>query len=167
MLALPHWPSLGLREFNDCGQEQCHPRRLAGGIALYFVFLGEFEALSRTMFGELRGWQAACRDFLLGGLLAWCRRFPLLSTHRDQDESGGGRAHRWWRGCSAQVGVLWQSGDLFAGLAPSLLRDVPYSGVSLFLLRFLREHLVRALGSLVPLSVIGGLAGGGAALGAT
>lgn len=140
--------------------------RLAGGIALYFVFLGEFEALSRTMFGELRGWQAACRDFLLGGLSRGVAGFLFcpITVIKTRAEEGvltvGG-------GLLAQVGVLWQSGDLFAGLAPSLLRDVPYSGVSLFLLRFLREHLVRALGSLVPLSVIGGLAGGGAALGAT
>ena len=140
--------------------------RLAGGIALYFVFLGEFETLSRSAFGELNGWHAACRDFLLGALSRGVAGtiFSPITVLKARAEEGAISAGA---GLGSQLQTLWRSGDLFVGLVPALLRDVPYSGVSLFLLRFLRERLVGLLGGALPLSLVGVLAGSGAAIGAT
>ena len=42
--------------------------RLAGGICLYFLFLGELETVSKQWFGSLSGTQAAVRDFVAGGV---------------------------------------------------------------------------------------------------
>ena len=141
--------------------------RLAGGIALYFLFLGEAEAASKRLLGHLSGAMAAVRDFLLGAVsrgaaaTLFCP-ITVLKTREEEGIHGSGNLIAQILTLGRVEGVA----GLFAGLGPSLLRDVPYSGFSLLLLRFFREQLLR-LGGVVPVSVVGALAGAASAVCAT
>ena len=134
--------------------------RLAGGIALYFLLLGEVEAMSRRLLGQLSGSTAAIRDFLVGAIsrglagALFCPITVLKTRAEDGVSTSGGMLEQL-----ITLGRMEGAAGLFAGLGPSLLRDVPYSGISLTLLRRFREPLL-ALGSdLLPAALIGGLAG--------
>jgi solute carrier family 25 protein 38 len=130
--------------------------RLAGGIALYFLFLGEVETVSKQLLGALSGTAALLRDFLVGGVsrgLAAALFCPITVVKTRQEEGVAGAG-----GLGTQLVRLAQVEGLagcFAGLGPSLLRDVPYSGLSLALLRAFRTPLL----GLLPGTLVGALAG--------
>mmetsp|Transcript_5855 Transcript_5855/g.19255 ORF Transcript_5855/g.19255 Transcript_5855/m.19255 type:complete len:270 (-) Transcript_5855:206-1015(-) len=136
--------------------------RLAGGIMLYFVFLGEAERAARAAFGELRGAAKGALDFALGGGSRTAAAFifcpiTVLKTRAELGGGGGG-------GLLAQLASLARregAAGLWAGIGPSLARDVPYSAMSLLLLRYLQQRL-RALGG-IP-EVVAAAAAGAAAV---
>mmetsp|Transcript_46965 Transcript_46965/g.147670 ORF Transcript_46965/g.147670 Transcript_46965/m.147670 type:complete len:318 (+) Transcript_46965:77-1030(+) len=140
--------------------------RLAGGIMLYFVFLGEAERAARAAFGELRGAAKGALDFALGGGSRTAAAFifcpiTVLKTRAELGGGGGG-------GLLAQLASLARregAAGLWAGIGPSLARDVPYSAMSLLLLRYLQQRL-RALGG-IPEVVAAAAAGAAAATCAT
>ena len=118
--------------------------RLAGGIALYFLFLGEVEQASRSMFGELTGLAAAMRDFIVGAVsrgfaaTLFCP-ITVVKTRAEVGAAGPGNLATQLVALARTEGAA----GLFAGLAPSLLRDVPYAGFSLALLKATRALLLR------------------------
>ena len=138
--------------------------RLAGGIALYFVFLGEIETISKRTLGSLTGSMAILRDFLVGSVsrgLAAALFCPLAVVKTRQEEgvaSAGGLVTQL-----VQLARTEGTAGCFAGLGPSLLRDAPYSGISLALLRVFRAPLL----SLLPGALVGALAGCASAAAAT
>lgn len=145
--------------------------RLAGGIALYFLFLGEFEQLSKRLLGEsLPAWAMAARDFGLGATargVAGALFCPItvLKTRAEEGlikSASGGLLGQLWALATSE-GLA----GLFAGLGPSLLSDIPYSGLSLLTLRLFREWLTQLTGGQLPPAIIGGVAGAGAAFCAT
>lgn len=141
--------------------------RLAGGIALYFLFLGETEAAVRSAFGPLSGVAAATTNFILGGLsraLAMMLFCPVtvLKTRAEVQgmQTGGG-------GLLSDLTHLARSegrAGLFAGLVAALVRDVPYSGLNLLLLRWLHNVPIVAM---MPAAIRSAAAGAAAASCAT
>jgi solute carrier family 25 protein 38 len=124
--------------------------RLAGGITLYFFFLGEIEATLRQSFGPLTGAMAAVVTFILGALsrclamLVFCP-FTVLKTRaevavRSGDRDSGGIYQQLVRLAKTEG-----PSGLYAGIGASLLRDVPYSGLNLTLMKLLRDVLAFAV----------------------
>lgn len=126
--------------------------RLAGGISLYLLVLGESEAMLLVMFGALTGVTGAMANLVLGGLsralvmIVFCP-ITVLKTRAEV------------RGSAGKPGLLRKllhlartegMSGLFAGLSASLIRDVPYSGLSLALHRALAAG---ALYSYLPSSL--------------
>ncbi|KAL1503365.1 hypothetical protein AB1Y20_011417 [Prymnesium parvum] len=112
--------------------------RVAGGMALYFLFLGEAEAAVRAALGQLEGGAAALATVGVGGacrglsMAVFCP-LTVLKTRAEARGEGGGGLARELRRLASTEGL----GGLFAGLGASLLRDVPYAGLNLWLLRSL------------------------------
>ena len=141
--------------------------RLAGGIALYFLFLGETEAAIRSAFGPLSGVTAALANFALGAvsramaMTVFCP-VTVLKTRAEVRGGQGGRG-----GLLRDLAHLAHTegrAGLFAGLGAALLRDVPYSGLNLLLLRSLRGT---ALVAGLPVAVQSAASGAAAASCAT
>jgi len=141
--------------------------RLAGGLALYFLFLGELQAVLLSRAGPLVGSAAAAADFVMGGLsrglaaTVFCPVTVLKTRAEEGLRSDGGGLLSQLLLLSRQEGM----GGLFAGLGPTLLQDVPYAGISLLVLRQLRHHLDGI--PYMPPSLLGGLCGAVSAFCAT
>ena len=134
--------------------------RLAGGIALYFFFLGETEVAMRSAFGALTGGWAALANFALGAssramaMVVFCP-ITVLKTRAEVRGSSQGGLFRELADLARTEG----SAGLFAGLGAALLRDVPYSGFNLLLLRSIRgSPFVVALPSAIQSAAAGAAA---------
>ena len=134
--------------------------RLAGGIGLYFLFLGEAEHAARRAFGELSGMLQTLLDLALGGgsrafaVVLFCP-ITILKTRAEQHGSQrGGLLEEL-----ARIARVEGRGGLFAGLGASLARDVPYSAVALALFRWLQTQFRLVAGGWLPATAIATLAG--------
>lgn len=120
--------------------------RLAGGIGLYFVFLGEAQQIALLLVGELQGWHAAICDLVLGGLArtAGVIIFCPINVLKTRAEMG---RHESLHSLVRNEGLS----GMFAGLRQTLLRDVPYSALSYFFLRCMQGSLAVYAASLPSL----------------
>jgi solute carrier family 25, member 38 len=116
--------------------------RLGGGIALYFVFLGEAERLIREAFGPVSGTMSMLSTMLIGmvsrgaAMVIFCP-INVLKTRAEAGFAKSGQQGSLLHELILLARVEGRHG-LFAGLGAALLRDLPYSGLNLVLMRLFR-----------------------------